>query len=143
MSTPPSIRLLVGNGGVDRFFAHIIDNIVAFVLGYVVAVGLAKGNQTVGIIIGFTVYLAYFLILESLTGASIGKFSLGLRIRQSDGRKCTFKQCLVRTIFRFFEANPLVSYLPAAIAVIATPRKQRIGDLVAGTVVVSLSELAR
>jgi uncharacterized RDD family membrane protein YckC len=45
---------------------------------------------------------------------------------------------LIRSGLRIFEVNPLLlGGLPAGLVIIASQRKQRIGDLLAGTVVVS------
>lgn len=80
-------------------------------------------------------YCAYFLVLEWCFSGTPGKYLTGLRIRDYQGRPCTLQQSLIRTIFRLFEANPLMG-LPAAISIVFSRDKQRFGDRVAGTVVV-------
>jgi uncharacterized RDD family membrane protein YckC len=45
---------------------------------------------------------------------------------------------LVRTLLRLLEANPLLfGGLPAGVAILLSGRNQRLGDLAAGTMVVS------
>jgi len=51
---------------------------------------------------------------------------------------------LIRTLARLLEANPiLLGGIPAGIAIFSSPRKQRIGDSLAGTVVVSRQDITR
>jgi uncharacterized RDD family membrane protein YckC len=80
---------------------------------------------------------AYFVISEWLTGASIGKLALGLRVRMIDGRRCTLSAALVRNLLRVVDAFPFV--IPNVVAVVAvagSSRHQRLGDMVAQTIVV-------
>jgi uncharacterized RDD family membrane protein YckC len=84
------------------------------------------------------VYLAYFVVLEALWSRTLGKFFQGLVVRKLDGNPCDWKAALIRGSLRIFEVNPLLlGGLPAGLVIIASERKQRIGDLLAGTVVVS------
>ena len=62
----------------------------------------------------------------------------GLVVVSVDGNRPKLKAHLVRTLARLFEANPfLLGGIPAGIAIVSSDRKQRVGDLLAGTVVVS------
>jgi uncharacterized RDD family membrane protein YckC len=75
-----------------------------------------------------------------LVGTTIGKSLFALKVCQSSGAPCTAKQAAVRTALRFVEVNPLLlGGIPAGIAILTTKRRQRIGDLLAGTVVVKAS----
>jgi len=67
----------------------------------------------------------------------------GLVVRNIDGTRGELKSHLIRTLARLLEANPiLLGGIPAGIAIISSTRKQRIGDLLAGTVVVSKRDAA-
>lgn len=59
-------------------------------------------------------------------------------MRKLDGSRCDWKASLIRGGLRILEVNPLLlGGLPAGIAILSSERKQRIGDMIAGTVVVS------
>jgi uncharacterized RDD family membrane protein YckC len=79
----------------------------------------------------------YFVVSEWLTGASIGKLAVGLRVRMIDGRCLTLSAALVRNVLRVVDAFPF--FIPNVVAVMAvagTKRHQRIGDMAAQTIVV-------
>jgi uncharacterized RDD family membrane protein YckC len=67
----------------------------------------------------------------------------GLVVRNIDGTRASLKGHLIRTIARVLEANPiLLGGIPAGIAIFSSVKKQRIGDSLAGTVVVSRHDVA-
>jgi uncharacterized RDD family membrane protein YckC len=68
----------------------------------------------------------------------LGKYFQGLIVRKLDGGRCDWRAALIRGGLRIIEVNPLLlGGLPAGLFVISTDRKQRLGDMLAGTVVVS------
>jgi len=67
-------------------------------------------------------------------GQTPGKRALGLRVVRSDGAPVGLAESLVRNLLRAVEV-PL-GYAPGVLAVALSPRRQRLGDLVAGTLVV-------
>lgn len=77
----------------------------------------------------------YHVAFEGLFGQTAGKRCFGVVVRSDDGRPCTVRAALVRTAGRLIDALP-VGYLVGLIAILLTPRDQRLGDLLAGTVVV-------
>jgi len=93
---------------------------------------------TLKAVLFFLTYLAYFFLLETLWSRTFGKFFQGLVIRKLDGSRCDWKAALIRSALRLVEVNPLLlGGLPAGLVIVASERKQRIGDLLAGTLVVS------
>ncbi|MBX3025939.1 RDD family protein [bacterium] len=81
---------------------------------------------------------AYFMLSEWLTGGrSIGKRAVGLRVMGDDGLPLTSRASLVRNLLRAVDALP-GSYVVGLVAIVASPRCQRLGDLAAGTIVVRL-----
>ncbi|MBN1936460.1 MAG: protein kinase [Anaerolineae bacterium] len=86
------------------------------------------------------VWLLYFTLLEGATGMTLGKW-IGarpltvLRVVKKDGTRCGYARAAIRALFGLLEANPL-----GAILIWVTPLHQRIGDLIAGTLVVSLKK---
>ena len=67
-------------------------------------------------------------------GQTPGKRALGLRVLRLDGAPVGLPESLVRNALRVVEL-PL-GYAPAVLAVALSARRQRLGDLVAGTLVV-------
>jgi hypothetical protein len=59
-----------------------------------------------------------------------------LRVIREDGRPISFFEATVRNLLRNFDIMPSPFYSIGLISVFATERDQRVGDLVAGTVVV-------
>ncbi len=77
---------------------------------------------------------AYFLLLEGLFGATIGKLLLRLRVVDKEGDPCTFKASFIRNLLRFVDWLPLL-YIAGIISILASTKRQRIGDRIAGTLV--------
>jgi uncharacterized RDD family membrane protein YckC len=134
--SPPT--QFVGRASGGRFLAAQIDNSLAMILFLFVGMTLGQiaGNVLTGIA-ALSAFFGYFFLPEWLLGTTIGKSLFSLRIRQLGGERCTARQIAVRTLTRVFEVNPvLLGGIPAGIAIFATERRQRLGDLWAGTVVV-------
>lgn len=134
---------LIGDASKARIIAFFIDNLIACLIS-VLTVGLVHTDSSIvgGTVLCFT-YLFYFFVFEMLWSRTPGKFMQGLVVRNIDGSRCNLKSHLIRTLARVLEANPiLLGGLPAGIAIISSARKQRIGDSLAGTVVVSRRDAA-
>ncbi len=84
----------------------------------------------------FAAVFAYWFVFEAAFGATIGKFATGLRvINPFTGSRASIGAVLLRTLLRVVDG--LAFYLVAAIAVWASPRNQRVGDMAAKTLVVA------
>ena len=124
-----------------RVLAAIIDLLIvsagaAMVL--VVGDSLSGDRQSAltAVILGWALY--YFFALESGEGQTVGKKLMKLRVVRADGRPAGMREIGVRTILRVVD-----NYLVGLIVMLATgERRQRIGDLAAGTIVVDASRLA-
>lgn len=95
---------------------------------------------------GFAVYAA---VAEGVWGQTIGKRLLRIRVRSVLGGPVHAGQAIVRNLLRFvdfwlfsFGGTPL-PYLVALVAVLLTARRQRVGDLLGGTVVRMHTPLAK
>lgn len=85
----------------------------------------------------FIIWSSYFIIFEwRWNGQTPGKRWLKLRVIREDGRPITFWEAAVRNLLRLFDIMPLPFYSIGLISVFVSTRDQRVGDLVAGTVVV-------
>lgn len=81
------------------------------------------------------VYLAYFTIMEGRYGQTLGKMALGIKVvREDDGRPPGTRAALLRTVFRLVDS--IGSYLVAFVVALVSDKNQRIGDMVAKTLVV-------
>ena len=115
-----------------------IDGSIAIVLS-LIAAGMVNSFGSAAVITSLcSVYLAYFFVFEALWSRTPGKYLFGLRVCQVNGSRCTLRSAMLRTLLRVIEVNPILfGALPAGIMLLVTKRKQRLGDLLAGTVVIS------
>jgi uncharacterized RDD family membrane protein YckC len=81
-------------------------------------------------------WMAYYIVPESLYGASLGKMVLGLCVVRVDGRPLSLGSILTRNVLRFVDVLPGF-YLIGGLSVLATANSQRVGDRWAGTTVVA------
>lgn len=99
-------------------------------------VGSVAGFQII-FIIGFTLFAFYDLLCESIfNGQSLGKHLMKIKVISLDGCPPTLGQYLMRWLFRIVDFL-LTLQVGAVIAVVLTEKSQRLGDIVAGTTLVS------
>ena len=121
---------------VRRWLGAWIDFIV--LLSFLIVPDYVFGNATyqATLAIWLSLLAAYFPVTEMLFGKTLGKFVTRTRVVNAAGRRPSFVQAIVRTLFRLLEVNPvLAGGIPAGIAVVASRGKQRLGDMAAGTYV--------
>lgn len=90
-------------------------------------------NQGLLQLVGLSVGVLYWWILESAFGATVGKFITGIRVRTSDGTRAGVGRCFVRNIIRIV---PLYWFVGWIVAMASGPRRTRTFDMVARTVVI-------
>jgi uncharacterized RDD family membrane protein YckC len=118
-----------------RVIAAIVDLLIvtAGALVILVAGGSLSGDRPgalAAVVLGWALY--YFFALESGEGQTLGKRLMKIRVVRADGRPASMGEIAVRTILRVID-----NYLVGLIVMLATgERRQRIGDLAAGTIVV-------
>lgn len=128
---------VIGDASKARLIALFIDHILAFGFMLLVVGLIPETLPELKAFFFFVAYLAYFIVLEALWSRTVGKFFQGLVVRKLDGSPCGWKSALIRGGLRIVEVNPLLlGGLPAGLVIISNKRKQRIGDVLAGTVVV-------
>lgn len=128
-----------------RALAILIDLIVMGV-GYVIGLLLWGAASTryddalsAAIMVIFTVavVVGYPVAIETATrGRSLGKMALGLRVVSDDGSPERFRQALIRALAGVVEIWMLFGG-PAVIASLLSTKGKRLGDMFAGTVVIS------
>jgi uncharacterized RDD family membrane protein YckC len=86
----------------------------------------------------FVVETGYFIFCEMVTGGrSPGKALVGLRVVRRDGMPLDFRSSVVRNVMRIVDMLP-ANYLVGLVAMLLSDSGERLGDHVAGTVVVRL-----
>ncbi len=81
-------------------------------------------------------WMAYYIVPESLYGASLGKMLLGLRVVHVDGGPLGLGSIVTRNVLRFVDVLPGF-YLIGGLSVLVTSNSQRVGDRWAGTTVIA------
>jgi uncharacterized RDD family membrane protein YckC len=88
------------------------------------------------VILGWALY--YYFAMESGDGQTVGKKLLKLRVVRADGRPAGMREIAVRTVLRVVDG--VGGYIVGLIVMLATgQRRQRLGDLAAGTIIVDAS----
>lgn len=139
VNTPEGINLILSPAGpMPRMLAWLIDVLIRFVIYTVTFISLAilgDGGMGIALIITFLVewfYPVYFELLHK--GQTPGKKSLNLYVVQDNGCPVTPSASMIRNLLRFVDFLPLFYGFGLA-SMLLNRRFQRLGDLVAGTVV--------
>lgn len=128
-----------------RALSFMIDGLVVFVaylLGVVLWATTLRDMDTAfsaAVLIIFTVVtlFGYPLVFESTTrGRTLGKMALGLRVVSEDGGPERFRQALFRALSGVIELWMFTGG-PAVVCSLLNSKGKRIGDVFAGTVVIS------
>jgi uncharacterized RDD family membrane protein YckC len=140
--TPEAVPLDLETASIgSRFLALLVDWAIQGTLLIVLVFTASRahiGGWAGGAAVFFLVFLViwgYPIALETLwRGRTVGKVALGLRVVTKEGGQIGFRHAAIRA------ALGLVDFLfssgaVAVICVLATADNQRLGDLVAGTVV--------
>ncbi|WP_076148710.1 RDD family protein [Natrinema saccharevitans] len=128
------------NGNViwHRVGAFFIDSILMGLIWIpVIVAGTALGD--IGFLVftlaGLVATLIYGFLLEGLYGYTPGKYLLGLVVIKPDGSNCTIGASILRNLLWIVDALPTFNLI-AMVSILLTDDNQRVGDLVADTVVV-------
>ncbi|NEU58159.1 RDD family protein [Halorussus sp. MSC15.2] len=121
--------------GLDLAFAAIaafVGAVVSGALAYTVFGDPALGP---GLVVGLAVGpFCYFVVSEASLGRTPGKWLLGLVVVAEDGSPPSAGAVVVRNLLRPLDFVPF--YLLGFLAMLATDRAQRLGDVAGDTVVV-------
>ncbi len=129
----------------DRVLARLIDlgmYILILVLGVLLVImtdvlkGIGEAMTIFLVIVYASLYVFYDIVCEVfLNGQSVGKRVMKIKVVSIDGAQPTIGQYLLRWLFRIVDFT-LTSSLCALISVAVSDKKQRVGDMVAGTTLV-------
>lgn len=143
IETPENVVLTYQLAGpAQRYIAYMIDLAIRLAIlfgaGMVInIVGIVLPGTAIGIflVIMFLNTWGYYTISEGFfKGQSIGKHICGLRVIRDGGYPITFWPALLRNLVR--SADSIIFYGIGITTMLLTRRFQRLGDLVAGTVVI-------
>jgi uncharacterized RDD family membrane protein YckC len=76
----------------------------------------------------------YYVLFESLWGRTIGKLLTGIRVVTESGTRAGPGRILTRTVMRLLDG--LGGYLLGFLVAMTSRRRQRLGDITGGTIVV-------
>jgi uncharacterized RDD family membrane protein YckC len=100
--------------------------------------GLDTWSYYAIVIVIYSPVIFYSLLFESLLeGQTIGKRLMKIKVVKIDGYQATFGDYLIRWLFRIIDIN-LSSGAIGLIALITSSKTQRLGDMTAGTAVISI-----
>jgi uncharacterized RDD family membrane protein YckC len=159
IDTPEQTALDFAIAGIgSRFLALAVDTLIQILAGLVVGIG---GSVLIGVIAAavpgaavwgfailvlffFLLYFGYFAFFEIIwNGQTPGKRQAGIRVIKDSGRPLTPAESIARNLMRIVDWLPTLYAVGIACAILNKENK-RLGDLVAGSIVIreaALSEL--
>jgi uncharacterized RDD family membrane protein YckC len=156
VDTPEQVDLEYSVAGIgSRFVAVMLDSLIIFAfffaeilvvvtLGAASSVAASAGGFTAAmkwlvalvVFVNFVVVWGYFALFEAYWhGQTPGKRVMKVRVIKDSGRQITLFEALARNLLRVVDYLP-AGYLAGLITMLCNKRSQRLGDLVAGTMVV-------
>ena len=140
VETPEHVTLRYEVAGLgSRAMAAAVDHFIVFVLfaGLGEVSALLPGGSLVYTLATFLIFWGYFTAFEAWWhGQTPGKRWLGLRVVLNDGRPVGFEGAALRNIVRIADLLAPPPYIAGMVAIFFHPRAKRLGDMVAGTLVV-------
>lgn len=89
------------------------------------------------ILVAFSVLWGYFTYFEGFhNGRTPGKRWVGIRVVHEGSHPITLRGAAIRNLIRAVDLQPAFSWMVGGLAMMLSPRTQRLGDMAAGTLVV-------
>ncbi|KRB08179.1 RDD family protein [Lysobacter sp. Root690] len=139
--TPEGVALhLRAAGPLPRALAYVLDliaRIAIYLALYQVLTALFGGaGYAILMLVTFVLSWFYMVLFEVLMqGRTPGKWALGLRVVAADGAPVGWMASFTRNLLRVVDALP-VGYAVGLVTSLIDPWGRRLGDMVAGTLVV-------
>ena len=133
-------------GPIPRFLAFSIDFVIRALFLFIFAIASIPFGK-----LGFAFWFIFWFLIEWFypvlfevfrRGQTPGKKMLGISVVQDDLTPVTFGTSLLRNLLRTADFLPFF-YLFGLVTMVSNRRFQRLGDLAAGTLVISIRESAK
>lgn len=140
VATPEGVELAITPAGPGvRVVAYLIDllirSVVLLVLGFVLKFAGVLGNGLL-LLVYFILEWLYPVLFELWrNGATPGKRWMKVRVLHDDGTAITLGGSMLRNLLRVVDILP-VGYVVGLICMVMNGQFKRLGDLVAGTLVI-------
>lgn len=125
---------------IKRLLAGLLDSIIIALIWFAL-ISVQHGTATLYPIqltlseaYLWVIVFAYYFLQEGLFASTIGKTLLKLRVVEKTGDPCSFAGSFKRNILRFVDWLPAL-YILAAVIISVSRERQRLGDIVAKTIV--------
>ena len=116
----------------ERGLAFVVDSFILSSPG-IVADQILKVDEKPFLMVALIIFLPYFIYLEYRYGQTLGKKLFGIKVFMENGKPITLKSSIIRNVFRIVDGSLIMlafMYL--------TQKKQRLGDLIARSVVIKM-----
>lgn len=150
IKTPEFVSLQYQIAGLgSRAAAMIIDQLLIIIVNFIIILLFLIANSSsflylsdswvpiaIAVLIVFVINWGYFFVSEYFFGGkTLGKKWVGIRVIQENGHSVTLLSSLIRNLLRIIDMLP-TSYFVGMIFVFFHSKHKRLGDIVAGTIVV-------
>jgi uncharacterized RDD family membrane protein YckC len=157
IETPEQVDLLLPVAGIgSRFIAILVDTVLqvvaelVLILIFVLLVSASQRERlgdlsdTSGkwlvatlFLFHFLLFWGYFALFEAFwNGQTPGKRLINIRVIKDSGRQITLFEALARNLLRVVDMIPPNFYLVGIITMLCNRQQKRLGDFVAGTIVI-------
>jgi uncharacterized RDD family membrane protein YckC len=146
--TPEAVLLEFDTAGVPtRALARVLDamlvaTVATTLLGIVTAAVPASLVPAAVILVAALAIFGYPAVCETVWGATPGKSTLGLRVITAEGGPVAFRHSAIRAALQVVDLFLLPVGGVAVVSALAGRRNQRLGDRLAGTLVVRSASLS-
>lgn len=126
----------------DRILAFLLDSLIVFVylvlmIMLLISLDLDTGDSWSLYLLASLPAFMYHVLLETFwDGQTVGKYALKIRVVKLDGSKANFANYFVRWILRIIDIS-LTTGGVAVLSILIRGNGQRVGDIAAGTTVIS------
>ena len=123
---------------IDILFISFFSIIILLILSIIIG-DFNVFYWTIGLLV---IYQLYFIILEALSGYTLGKLILQIKVVDVNGNIPGFSKSTIRNITRFIELNPIIILgIISIIIIFSSNINQRLGDKMAGTLIIKHKDL--
>jgi uncharacterized membrane protein SpoIIM required for sporulation/uncharacterized RDD family membrane protein YckC len=162
IETPELVVVSYTIAGVgSRVYAGLMDLLICFIGFIALALGLfaitpsldRKSSEppmstawafAIVILMQFVILWGYYILFEGLRdGQTPGKRLLGLRVVRDGGYSVGFAASSIRNLMRIVDLQPVFTYAAGIASIALSKSGKRLGDIVAGTIVVRETMVAQ